>query len=82
MRRTGAGGDYWAMALVMASTVILVRSSTIFFAISSVLLIGSRLTPLMVARLALALFLSGDNLRKGAAVNAVQIAEALLARRS
>jgi aspartate-semialdehyde dehydrogenase len=29
----------------------------------------------------LALFLSGDNLRKGAAVNAVQIAEALLARR-
>jgi aspartate-semialdehyde dehydrogenase len=30
----------------------------------------------------LALFLSGDNLRKGAAVNAVQIAEALLTRRS
>ncbi|MEQ8718065.1 MAG: aspartate-semialdehyde dehydrogenase [Acidimicrobiales bacterium] len=30
----------------------------------------------------LALFLSGDNLRKGAALNAVQIAEALLARRS
>ncbi len=30
----------------------------------------------------LALFLSGDNLRKGAAVNAVQIAEELLARRS
>ncbi len=30
----------------------------------------------------LALFVSGDNLRKGAAVNAVQIAEALLARRS
>ncbi|MGQ0831387.1 MAG: aspartate-semialdehyde dehydrogenase [Microthrixaceae bacterium] len=29
----------------------------------------------------LALFLSGDNLRKGAALNAVQIAEALLARR-
>ena len=29
----------------------------------------------------LALFVSGDNLRKGAAVNAVQIAEALLARR-
>ncbi len=28
----------------------------------------------------LALFLSGDNLRKGAALNAVQIAEALLAR--
>jgi aspartate-semialdehyde dehydrogenase len=30
----------------------------------------------------LALFLSGDNLRKGAALNAVQIAEALLTRRS
>jgi aspartate-semialdehyde dehydrogenase len=30
----------------------------------------------------LAFFLSGDNLRKGAALNAVQIAEALLARRS
>ena len=30
----------------------------------------------------LALFVSGDNLRKGAALNAVQIAEALLARRS
>lgn len=29
----------------------------------------------------LALFLSGDNLRKGAALNAVQIAETLLARR-
>jgi aspartate-semialdehyde dehydrogenase len=29
----------------------------------------------------LALFVSGDNLRKGAAVNAVQIAEALIARR-
>ena len=29
----------------------------------------------------LALFLSGDNLRKGAALNAIQIAEALLARR-
>jgi aspartate-semialdehyde dehydrogenase len=28
----------------------------------------------------LALFLSGDNLRKGAALNAVQIAEALVAR--
>jgi aspartate-semialdehyde dehydrogenase len=28
----------------------------------------------------LALFLTGDNLRKGAALNAVQIAEALLAR--
>jgi aspartate-semialdehyde dehydrogenase len=28
----------------------------------------------------LALFLSGDNLRKGAALNAIQIAEALLAR--
>jgi aspartate-semialdehyde dehydrogenase len=28
----------------------------------------------------LALFLSGDNLRKGAALNAVQIAEELLAR--
>jgi aspartate-semialdehyde dehydrogenase len=30
----------------------------------------------------LALFISGDNLRKGAGLNAVQIAEALLARRS
>ena len=30
----------------------------------------------------LALFISGDNLRKGAALNAVQIAEALLARRA
>lgn len=30
----------------------------------------------------IALFLSGDNLRKGAALNAVQIAEALVARRS
>jgi aspartate-semialdehyde dehydrogenase len=30
----------------------------------------------------LSLFISGDNLRKGAALNAVQIAEALLARRS
>ncbi len=30
----------------------------------------------------LALFVSGDNLRKGAALNAVQIAEALLARNS
>jgi len=30
----------------------------------------------------LALFLTGDNLRKGAALNAIQIAEALLARRS
>ncbi len=30
----------------------------------------------------LALFVTGDNLRKGAALNAVQIAEALLARRS
>ncbi len=29
----------------------------------------------------LALFVSGDNLRKGAALNAIQIAEALLARR-
>jgi aspartate-semialdehyde dehydrogenase len=29
----------------------------------------------------LAFFVSGDNLRKGAALNAVQIAEALLARR-
>jgi aspartate-semialdehyde dehydrogenase len=28
----------------------------------------------------LALFVSGDNLRKGAALNAVQIAEALVAR--
>jgi aspartate-semialdehyde dehydrogenase len=28
----------------------------------------------------LALFVSGDNLRKGAALNAVQIAEALMAR--
>jgi aspartate-semialdehyde dehydrogenase len=30
----------------------------------------------------LALFVTGDNLRKGAALNAVQIAEVLLARRS
>jgi aspartate-semialdehyde dehydrogenase len=30
----------------------------------------------------LALFLAGDNLRKGAALNAVQIAEALLERRA
>ena len=30
---------------------------------------------------ALSLFVCGDNLRKGAALNAVQIAEALLARR-
>jgi aspartate-semialdehyde dehydrogenase len=30
----------------------------------------------------LSLFLSGDNLRKGAALNAVQIAEAILERRS
>ena len=30
----------------------------------------------------LSLFLSGDNLRKGAALNAVQIAEALVARRA
>jgi aspartate-semialdehyde dehydrogenase len=30
----------------------------------------------------LSLFLSGDNLRKGAALNAVQIAEELLARRA
>ena len=29
----------------------------------------------------LALFVSGDNLRKGAALNAIQIAEAILARR-
>jgi aspartate-semialdehyde dehydrogenase len=29
----------------------------------------------------IALFLSGDNLRKGAALNAVQIAEELLSRR-
>lgn len=29
----------------------------------------------------LAMFVSGDNLRKGAALNAVQIAESLLARR-
>jgi aspartate-semialdehyde dehydrogenase len=29
----------------------------------------------------LALFLSGDNLRKGAALNAIQIAEELVARR-
>jgi aspartate-semialdehyde dehydrogenase len=28
----------------------------------------------------LALFVSGDNLRKGAALNAIQIAEALLSR--
>jgi aspartate-semialdehyde dehydrogenase len=33
------------------------------------------------ARNGLALFVSGDNLRKGAALNAVQIAEALLERR-
>ena len=33
------------------------------------------------AETGLALFVSGDNLRKGAALNAVQIAEALLARR-
>jgi aspartate-semialdehyde dehydrogenase len=31
---------------------------------------------------ALALFISGDNLRKGAALNVVQIAEELLALRS
>jgi aspartate-semialdehyde dehydrogenase len=30
----------------------------------------------------LVLFVSNDNLRKGAALNAIQIAEALLARRS
>ena len=30
----------------------------------------------------LALFLSGDNLRKGAALNAIQIAEELLRRRA
>ena len=44
--------------------------------------------PVLVGRLrrdagvahGLALFVSGDNLRKGAALNAVQIAEALLAR--
>jgi aspartate-semialdehyde dehydrogenase len=30
----------------------------------------------------LALFVSGDNLRKGAGLNAVQIAEAIVARRS
>jgi aspartate-semialdehyde dehydrogenase len=29
----------------------------------------------------LSLFLSGDNLRKGAALNAIQIAEALIERR-
>jgi aspartate-semialdehyde dehydrogenase len=33
------------------------------------------------ARHGLALFVSGDNLRKGAALNAVQIAESLLRRR-
>jgi len=46
--------------------------------------------PVLVGRLrrdpgvpnGLALFVSGDNLRKGAALNAVQIAEALLARRT
>ncbi len=46
--------------------------------------------PVLVGRLrrddtvahGLVLFVSGDNLRKGAALNAVQIAEALLARRS
>jgi len=46
--------------------------------------------PVLVGRLrrddgvahGLVLFVSGDNLRKGAALNAVQIAEALLARRA
>ena len=51
-RRRGESG-YRLIALAIASTVNFVRNSTIFFPISSVLLIGSRLTPLMVARLAL-----------------------------
>src|SRR6185436_3473480 len=54
MRQMASREAYFAaIALLIASTVSFVRSSTIFFAISSVLLIGSRLTPLIVARLAL-----------------------------
>jgi aspartate-semialdehyde dehydrogenase len=53
-------------------------------------LAAAGLDPVLVGRVrrdpsvahGLALFVSGDNLRKGAALNAVQIAEALLARRS
>ena len=53
-------------------------------------LAATGIDPVLVGRLrrdpgvahGLALFVSGDNLRKGAALNAVQIAEALLARRS
>ena len=40
-----------------------------------------RIRPDDVFEHGLSLFVSGDNLRKGAALNAVQIAEALLARR-
>ena len=53
-------------------------------------LAATGIDPVLVGRLrrddtvahGLVLFVSGDNLRKGAALNAVQIAEALLARRS
>jgi len=45
--------DYFAIALLMASTVNFARSSTIFLPISSVFVIGNKLTPLIVARLAL-----------------------------
>ncbi|HLM97437.1 MAG TPA: aspartate-semialdehyde dehydrogenase [Acidimicrobiales bacterium] len=53
-------------------------------------LAATGIDPVLVGRLrrdpgvahGLALFVSGDNLRKGAALNAVQIAEALLARRA
>ena len=41
-----------------------------------------RQDPTVADNRGLVLFLSGDNLRKGAALNAVQIAEAILARRS
>jgi aspartate-semialdehyde dehydrogenase len=41
-----------------------------------------RQDPTVADQRGLALFLSGDNLRKGAALNAVQIAEALVRRRS
>jgi aspartate-semialdehyde dehydrogenase len=52
-------------------------------------LAATGIDPVLVGRLrrddsvahGLVLFISGDNLRKGAALNAVQIAEALLARR-
>ena len=40
-----------------------------------------RVDPTVDGGRGLSLFVSGDNLRKGAALNAVQIAEALLARR-